>query len=631
MSRALPSTWQAAATAAAAAGAHEQRVLVRMQIRTDPAAYLWLTQAAVNEDPDGLGVWNLEGAWDDPAEHGPFPLLRSLPDLSGQQDLSSIAAMSNMVGGMKCVNSRQDALFAALGAYRLSDLEQLGAGFTLAGQDCWIVVSYVGVPWADRVSFRLKVLNGDEYGTDLITFDLSDRMGEGNAIINSKMTRDEFPQLPPEFINSPKPIVLGGGSGPALEVREVLVVTDRTGALAVGGAIPTLRPSIGAPWLAGDRLTYGSGSARVASVAGTTDEDTVLTMVAPGVPRTALEAEGDLTTQEEGYHCIGVPAAADVPLCWADPDFSPLLGIVRHQPREGDDLVPLPGYCGTPSEPSDGVILLDKLPRFAGSLSTVWIDGDTAGSTTAAASFETLCTTKMLLDSSEYSVDSGAGLVPLKGRLTGEDGGVRVSTLRFLQQLCRQARLAIFWDGAQVRARLRRTVAEIAGTADFTLTDADFIKGFPSMRPLPVDYRQEGFTALWNPRPGRPADSANSYRGSQEFGVNASARQRDWWFDLVADDVAAIEVASFWFETLGPHSSGRWPRYVVGLVLGWEHMQLEPEDIVKLVVVDGEGHEFDGLDAGNTTLWRVVSKHVAFPQGAGEVGTVTVSLLEVNV
>ncbi len=632
MSRVLPSSWQTAASAAAALGAHEQRVLVRMQIRTDPAAYLWLTQAAVNEDPDGLGVWNDEGAWDDPAEHGPFPLLRKLPDLSGQQNLEEIAAMSNAVGGMLCVNTWREDLFDALGAHRLSDLEDLGSGYSFAGQDAWIVVSYAGVPWADRLSFKLKVMNGDLFDMSEITFDLADRMAEGNAQINRRMTRDEFPQLPPEYINSPMPIVLGGGSGPAQIVRDILVVTDRTGALAVGSAIPTLRPSIGAPWLPGDRITYGSGSARVAAagVAGSDDTDTVLAMVAPGVPRTALEAEGDLTTQEQGYHVKGVPAVADVPMCWADPDFAPELGVVRHQPREGDDLVPLPSYCGTPAETSPGVFVLDKLPRFAGLLSRVWIDGDAAASTTAGDAFEALAELKMLLDPSERSVDAGAGLVPLKGRMTSEDGATAVSTLHFLQQLCRQARLAIFWDGAQVRVRLRRTVAEIAGVADFGLGPDDYIQGFPKLQPLPVDYRQEGFTALWNLRPGRPASSSESYRGSQEYGDNASARQRKWWFDLVTDDDEARAVAAYWYQLLGRHASGRWPRFINGLVLGWDRMAVEPEDIVSLVVADGEGNTIGGLGDGNTILWRVVSRHVAFPQESGDIGTITVSLLEVN-
>ncbi len=613
--RTLPAAWQAAADAGAAAGAHQQRVLLRVTLAA--STYLWLSLVEVAEDDDGLGAWEDEGAWGTADDHGPYAVIRQLPPITGHADLETLTSMSNYLGNMVLSNASRADLLADLGVSCISDLP--AAGFPLAGLDVELYVNYVGCAWADRLTFALRILHMQDRDLDNVTFDLSDVIGEGNVAINRTIN------------GSPIPIVLGGGSAPAIAEKDSLEFSDRSGLVRSGGAIPTIRPNAGAPWANGDRVTFGSGTGTVASIAGTTDADTVLTLTTP-MSRTALDGELDLTTSETGYHVPSAPTSAAMSYSWADEDFSPVLGRVAHLPPGGSGLLALPSYCGTPTEPGTGRIALDKRPRFGGALTQVWADGDSAAATTVEDAFRAFCEEKFgLVDGTTYEVATGSGLGALKGRVNSGAGST--SALEFLRQLEINGAAVIRWDGSRLKLRDRRSAAEIAGSGpDAVVTVDDMPRGFPGITDLPATFRESGIAGCYDLTPGLLPTDAKHFRGKYPLGSGASsgARSNMFWLTLVTDQTTAEAVLDRWFELVGPMSDGSWPGYIAALVLGPEFMKYEAEDVLELVVFRPDGSPFEGLDGSGTRLWRVISKHVAHATSTTDLPLLTFSLAEVH-
>lgn len=621
--RTIPAAWQAAADTAHSEKAHEQRLVVRVQIASGPDKYLWLTPVPVSKDA-ALQAWEAEGAWTAANNYGPFPLLLSVPDLKTEEDLVALAQVSVYVGNMVLSNSRNAELLAALSVARLSEL--LLNGYTFTGQTIDIYALHRGIAWADKLAWTLVVTSVDRWDLNTLSLSCSDRIGDGNAQANSRITAADFPGLPLNRVNSPKPIVLGGATAPALEVRASTVFTDRTGLAAVGGRIPTIRPNLGAPWATTDRVTFGSGSETVASIAGSDDTDTVLTMNSGGVPRTSGDGEGDLATDEQGYHVTSYPTSAEMHYVYADPDFTPPAPTaVRHVGYDGEALLPLPSYAGTPTNPSDGVVVLDKRPRMGRVMSRVYVEGD--GTTVPASTvFGQVAEAKFGLAVGEYEVEAGAATAELIGTLEGA-----VSRLQLVQVLEKSSRSRSFWDGEKFKLRKRRTAAEVtADGADATITMDDLVTPPQAFLEIPTTARTKGFKGRYDRDPLRPSGDADSYRKTREVGTDASGRESEFWFDVLSDQTTAEEVIDFFFELLGPHSDGTWPRFTA-VKLDWSFMWLEPEDVLALEIVDGQGNAFDGLSVGNAYRWRVISKHVTFPDPkAKTAGTVSVTLLEVH-
>lgn len=617
--RSLASAWTTAASAGAVASAHDVRLFVRITIN-DAGDGLWLSQVAVAEDETGLGAWQAAGAWSAATEYGPYPLLRRVPGLSMLSDLEGLRAQLSVVAGLTCSNEKSADLLADFGVDRLSDL-RLDPSYSFRSRAAVICANYVGVPWADRTSWNLIVRDLGDFDERDIGFNCSEGLGIGSIYVNSKIDVADHPLRPPENQNSPKPIVIGAGSVRCIPIRDHVVVTDREGQAVSGGYVSPLNPSAGAPWTAGDVVTYGSGTATTASVSGTDDTDTQLNLSAPGLPRNSDHGENDLTTFEEGYHVSGAPASAQMDYVAADPDFTHSIDAtaVKMLPPGGRDLVALPPYC-SPSAPGSGVVTLAKMPRSGGRIADLWLDGSGGSGVAASTVFTELIDGKLGL---AYSVESGAGTITLQGAREGW-----VSSMDLIGVIDVQSRSRVFWDGEQVRLRKRKTAAEIGSSYDWNVDRDDAIKGFPKMTELPAQYQLPGVTGRWSLKPGRSREDAQSYAGQRLKGEGGNPRGGLWWLDFIRDDSSGEEVIDFWYELLGPMSSGRWPRWISGLVLDWSYAAMEPEDIVRIERVDGDGDALDGLSAGNSVRWRVVNVEIGFPQ-EGEVGTVTCDLLEV--
>lgn len=617
--RSLPAAWTSAASSASTDSAHDVRLLVRLEIDGSGTG-LWLSQAAVAEDATGLGVWEMAGAWSAATEYGPYPLLRSVPGLSMLSDLEGMRAQVAAVSGLTCSNEKSAALLADLGVDRLSDL-RLGGTYSFKDRAAKIVANYVGVAWASRVEWNLIVRDLGDFDERDIRFNCSEGLGVGSIYINSKIDVADHPYRPPENQNSPKPIVLGAGSVRCIPVREHVIVTDREGQAVSGGYVSPLNPATGAPWSSGDAVTYGSGTATTSSVSGTDDTDTQLNLNAPGLPRNSDHGETDLTTFEEGYHVVDVPASAVMDYVAADPDFTHSIdtSTLKMLPPGSRDLVALPPYC-SPTAPGSGVVQLAKMPRSGGRIADLWLDGSGGSGVAASTVFTELVSGKLGL---AYDIESGAGTLNMQG---ARDGWV--SSLELLKAIDIQTRSRIFWDGEQVRLRKRQTATEIGSSYDWSVDRDDAIEGFPSIMELPVQYQLPGVTGRWALKPGRDADDAQSYAGQRLKGEGGNPRGGLWWLDLIRDDATGQEVIDFWYELLGPMSTGRWPRWISGLVLDWSYAAMEPEDIVRIERVDGDGDALDGLSAGNSVRWRVVSVEIQYPQG-GQVGKVVADLLEV--
>lgn len=618
--RTLPAAWQAAADAGAVVRSHSQRLLMRIEISPAPT-YLWLSLVDPARDRDGLGMWT--DAWDGPEHNGPFPLLRQIPALSGHSDLETLTSMSAYIGNLVLANVRHEPLFNALGAWRLSELE--AAGWPLAELPVEVYLIYAGTAWADRITWKLRTMQVNGSSLEELSVDLSDQIGEGNTLVNAAVN------------GNPLPIVIGGGSAPATELLDVVTFSDR-----LGKAVPLslIRPTNGAPWTVGHRVTIGSSSQPIASITGgVTNDDTILNFASP-ITRFALLDEGSLTTNEQGYTVPDRPLSSSMDYAWADPTFAPGLGRIMHLPIGGVDLVGLAptNYAFltdgalpivTPVATAPGRFSLGTRPRFQGQYGQVWINGDDTADVLASVVFATLCAGPFALDASRYSIDVGAGTTPLGGRIRSGDGWN--SSLEFLRSLEINTCSRIFWTGEALRMRKRRTSAEIiAAGPDAVVRVSQMPQGFPGTTGLPLDFREHGFIGRWNLTPGRPWNDPTGYRGSQLYGSNRTATPERWWLDLVRDDAAAMAVLSAWYELLGEMSDGTWPKYIPGLVLGPEFMKYEPEDVFELVVEDGNGNAFEGMDGSGTRLWRVMSKATSFPQRRGELGTLTFALLEVH-
>jgi hypothetical protein len=621
--RTIPANWQAAADAASAAEAHDARILVRLQVSSTD--WIWLTFADATLDATGVGAWEDEGAFSAANDYGPFPFLLRVPDLTGFSDLETLSSLSASIAGLVVSNERSDDLFAALGAYRLSELRNI-AGYAFKNRTLEIHANYVGVAWADRLSWSLQVRGLQVYDEVQMRLGISDVVGAGNVYINAKMTSTDYPGLPAKNANSPKPWCVGAGSGMAVPIRDHLVFTDREGRAQSGGYVSPVKPAAGAPWTATDRVTFGSGSATVASVTGTDDTDTVLNLDAPGLARDSNHGEGDLYTDEQGYHVVDTPTSAAMRYLFADEDFTYSLGTVVHRPPETEEVKPLPPYCGTPTDNADGTFTLDKMPRASGLITPVFVDGSAGSGVAASTVFTELASAKLGLTGSQYTVEAGAGTEEMQG--LAEGWTTAVQALRTIEM---SSRSRIFWDGSQLKMRRRPTAAEaVSAGADWSVDRDDALEGFPAIEDLQAQYQARGFIGRYRLRPGGNPDRSDGYEKQIDLGEGTSGRDPStFWLPFVRDATDGDAVLSFWYELLGPRTDGDWPRMIMGLALDWSFMGMEPEDIVSVVRVDGEGSAFDGLGAGNSVLWRVVSKHVLWPQ-EGRVGRVMVDLLEVH-
>lgn len=614
--RTLPAAWSAAATAATAAGAHRARIFLRLSIN-DADDGLWLSQATAAQDRVGIQAWADAGVWSSATEFGPYPLLVSLPDLGGLHQADYMGALSTVVAGIQASNAEDSTMLADLGSSRLSDL-RLDGSHSFRGREAKLVAIYAGMDWADRLEWSLYVRRIGDFDEITIPFECSDRVAEGSDTINTKIVTADHPYRPPENDNSPKPIMVGTASGPALAIRRHVVVTDREGQAVSGGYVSPVKPSVGWPWTSGDVVTFGSGSATTASVSGSDDTDARLNLSAPGLPRDSNHGENDLTTSEEGYHVVDVPADAAMDYVFADPSFTHAMGTARMLPPGGRDVVPLPDYCGTATDNSDGTLTLDKMPRSGGRIAQVWTEAASGGGVAASTVFSELCTVLGVTG----TVESGAGTLEMQGCRPGW-----VSAVEMLQAIEVCSRSRIFPDGGGLKMRKRQTAAEIGSSYDWEIDRTTADKGLPKIKELPVSYQIRGMTGRWSLKPGHSRDSAEGYQGTRVKGTGGNAH-REFWMDFVEDDSVGEEVIDFWYELFGPMSDGRWPRFIQGLVLDWSFMAMEPEDIVKLEWLNPSGSSFEGLSAGNSVRWRVMNPIIRWPQKNGG-GEVVVDLLEV--